>query len=67
MMPIWIHVQTLQMVLAVVSVLFAEKSAVQLSTAVECLTAEMMMIARAQRIAQVTNTPLIRRLRETFR
>lgn len=63
-MPIWIHVQTLQIVLAVESVLLAENRAVQLSTAVECLIAEMMMIASEQRTAQVTRTPFRRRLEE---
>ena len=61
-MPIWIHVQMLQIVLAVVSVLSAENRAVQLSTPVECLAAETMMMAREHRTAALTRTPLIRRL-----
>lgn len=61
-MPIWIHVQMLQIVLAVVSVLSAENRAVQLSTPVECLAAETMMMAREHRMAALTRMPLIRRL-----
>lgn len=61
-MPIWIHVQILQIVLAVVSVLSAENRAVQLSTPVECLAAETMMMASAHNTAALTRMPLMRRL-----